>query len=203
MKKILLVGAVALCGLVNAQMTKGNWVVSGSTNIAFSNASSKIKFDGNSVDGPKINTFMVTPSVGYFVTDNIAVGMDLSFISVTQKDNDGDKSTNNTVSVMPTGTYYFKGATNVVPYAGAGVGYASVTNKYTSGNSDVKLTSDGLAWKAKGGIVYLLTPSIGLDFGLSYHAFSTKQDIDYGVGSMKVTENTNTFGVNAGISVFL
>lgn len=200
---MFLLCAVALCGVVNAQMSKGNWVVSGSTTVSFSNASSKFKYDGNSTDGPKISTFMVAPSVGYFVTDNIAVGMDLTFISVSDKDVDGDKTTSNTTSIMPMGTYYFKGDTNLVPYAGVGVGYASFSNKFTSSNFDYKTTSDGLSWKAKGGIVYLLTPSIGLDFGLSYQGFSAKQDVDTGIGTVSVTENVNTLGVFAGISVFL
>lgn len=199
MKKILLIGAVALCGALNAQMTKGSWVVGGSTNLNFSNTTNKIKFDGTSVDGPKLSTFTFTPSAGYFVMDKLAVGMDLSFISATQNDKESDiKSTTSTVSVMPTGTYYFKSASNIVPYLGAGVGYASITEKYTSGSVDEKDTSDGLAWKAKGGVVYLITPSIGVDLGLGYNAFSTKQEIM----GYKITQNINTFGVNAGFSIF-
>ena len=194
MKKILLIGAVVLSGALSAQMTKGSWVVGGSTNLNFSNTSSKLKYDGVSMDGPKISTLNFSPSFGYFVMDKLAIGLDVGFVSITAKLDDY-KDTTSVISFMPTGTYYFKGASNIVPYLGAGVGYASTKEKEVMpGYPDEEYTSDGLAWKAKGGMVYLITPSIGVDLGLSYGSFSSKDD--------GLTDTNSTFGLNAGFSFF-
>ncbi|MEG0762171.1 MAG: porin family protein, partial [Chryseobacterium sp.] len=65
MKKLLLAGAVALFGLSNAQMTKGDWVISGNTGAGFNSMSTKYKAEGESEDGPKVSSFSVSPSVGY------------------------------------------------------------------------------------------------------------------------------------------
>lgn len=46
MKKLLLVGAVALFGALNAQMEKGSWIVSGKTGIDFSSATTKYTAEG-------------------------------------------------------------------------------------------------------------------------------------------------------------
>ncbi len=194
MKKLLVLGAVALFGLSNAQTEKGSWVIGGSTTLGFNNVNTKVKYNGNSVDGPKVSTFNITPSVGYFVANNIAVGLDLGYTSMTTKQTvlgTEYKTTNSIFKVMPTATYYFKtGDSKLLPYLGAGIGYASNTEK----EDNHSYTYDGLAWKVKGGITYLVTPQVGIDLGLAYDQFSNKDN--------NVTTNVNTFGVNAGFSFF-
>lgn len=209
MKKLLVLGAVALFGAMNAQTEKGSWVVGGSTTLGFNSANTKYKNDGNSVDGPKVSTFNVTPSVGYFVIDKLAIGLDLGYTSLTTKvenefmgTNYSSKSTISTFSILPTATYYFKSDSKVLPYLGVGAGYSTSKEKFTqngSGSNNYEDTLNGFAWKGKGGIVFLVTPSIGLDLGVSYMGTNQKYDGD----NSDVKVKTNTFGVNAGISVFL
>ncbi|KMQ67265.1 membrane protein [Chryseobacterium sp. FH2] len=205
MKKLLLAGAVALFGLSNAQMSKGDWVISGNTGLGFNTQSSKVKVNGESEDGPKISNFSITPSVGYFVIDGLAVGIDLGFNSNTLKQ-DGDKVTNSTFSVMPTATYYFQTGSKFIPFVGAGIGYASNKTKYSFANSiidpllfDGDTTTDGLAWKAKAGVTYLATQSLGINLGLGFDQFYTK-DTYY---NTEVKTTTSNFGVNVGFSYFI
>lgn len=198
MKKIFAVAAFALFGLMNAQTEKGSWVIGGSTNLGFNSVTTKYSVENESETSPATNTFSFTPTVGYFVMDNLAVGIDLGLLNVSTKDDDY-KETSNTFSVMPTGTYYFKATPSLRPYVGAGVGYA--TTKYTEKFANISESEDydGLAWKAKGGFVYLLNQNIGIDLGLGYSQFTNKEtvsDIDY-----KTT--AGTFGVNVGFSLFL
>lgn len=198
MKKLLLAGAVALFGLSNAQMIKGDWVISGNTGIGFNSINTKTKVAGESFDGTKVSTFSVTPSVGYFVIDKLAVGIDLGFTSITTKD-DGDKTTLSNFSVMPTATYYFANSSKLVPFLGAGIGYASNKTKETyTGGSD-EYTADGLAWKIKGGVTYMATQSLGINLGVSFDQFSNKETY---LGT-EFKNNVNTFGVNVGFSYFI
>ncbi|GAA4166380.1 hypothetical protein GCM10022217_40050 [Chryseobacterium ginsenosidimutans] len=205
MKKLLLAGAIALFGLSNAQMTKGDWVISGNTGLGFNATSSKIKANGQSEDGPKISSFSVTPSVGYFVIDGLAVGIDLGFDSRTTKQ-DGDKVTVSTFSVMPTATYYFQTGSKFFPFVGAGVGYASSKTKYSLSNSimdpilfEGDSTTDGLAWKAKAGVTYMATQSLGINLGVGFDQFYNK-DTYFGT---EVKTTTSNFGVNVGFSYFI
>ncbi|MCQ4141981.1 MULTISPECIES: OmpW family outer membrane protein [Chryseobacterium] len=198
MKKLLLAGAVALFGLSNAQMTKGDWVISGNTGIGFNNMETKTKVNGQTFDGTKVSTFAVTPSVGYFVIDKLAVGIDLGFTSVTTKDN-GDKNTVSSFSVMPTATYYFANSSKVVPFLGAGIGYASSKTKETISGTSTDFTADGLAWKVKGGVTYMATQSLGINLGVSFDQFSNKETY-FGT---EFKNRVNTFGVNVGFSYFI
>ncbi|AZA83866.1 hypothetical protein C1637_13460 [Chryseobacterium lactis] len=205
MKKLLLAGAIALFGLSNAQMTKGDWVISGNTGMGFNNTTTTVKVAGKSIDGPKTNTFSVSPSVGYFVIDKLAVGIELGYMTTTTK-YQGTKSTSSNFSVMPTATYYFTNSTKFVPFLGAGIGYASNTTKFNTDSVyagdpllQTDTTTDGLAWKVKGGVTYMATSSLGINLGLSYDQFSNKETIL----NTEVKTNVKTFGVNVGFSYFI
>lgn len=198
MKKLLLAGAVALFGLSNAQMTKGDWVFSGNTGLGFNSIDTKTKVEGQTYDGAKVSTFSVTPSVGYFVIDKLAVGIDLGFTSITTKE-EGDKSTISNFSVMPTATYYFTNSSKLVPFLGAGVGYASGKTKETYSNVSQEFTTNGLAWKVKGGVTYMATQSLGINLGVSFDQFANKETY-FGT---EYKNTVNTFGVNVGFSYFL
>ncbi|MEC5158140.1 OmpW family outer membrane protein [Chryseobacterium sp. MP_3.2] len=196
MKKMFLVGAVALFATMNAQTEKGSWVVGGSTTLGFNSVSTKYSAGNNSESDPKISTFTITPSVGYFVIDKLAVGLDLGYTSISTKD-DNENVSVSTTSVLPTATYYFKSASNLIPYLGAGIGYASQKTEY--GSED--LTLDGFAWKAKGGLVYLINQNVGVDLGLGYNQFVNTQDETEFSTEYKTT--TSTLGVNVGFTLFL
>lgn len=198
MKKLLLAGAVALFGLSNAQMTKGDWVFSGNTGLGFNSIDTNTKVEGQTYDGAKVSTFSVTPSVGYFVIDKLAVGIDLGFTNLTTKE-DGDKTTISSFSVMPTATYYFANSSKLVPFLGAGIGYASNKTKETFAGTSTEYTADGLAWKVKGGVTYMATQSLGINLGVSFDQFANKET--YFATEYKNT--VNTFGVNVGFSYFI
>lgn len=197
MKKLLLVGAVALFATMNAQTEKGSWVVGGSTNLGFNNVTTKYSAGNESQTEPSVNTFGFSPSVGYFIQDKIALGVDLGFQSMSQKDGNS-KYTVSTLSIMPTGTYYFRSASNVIPYLGAGIGYAStkVTEKYN--NETDTYDTNGLAWKVKGGIVYLINSNVGVDLGVGYNQFTDKETVN----GTDFKTTIGNLGVNLGLSVF-
>ncbi|WP_395761872.1 OmpW family outer membrane protein [Elizabethkingia anophelis] len=196
MKKKLLISACALLTLgVCAQTKKGNWVVSGSTTLGFDNTNTKFKSGNITVSGPKTNKFTITPSAGYFVMDNLSIAADLEFTSKSTKENNGTyKDTTNSFAISPTATYYFTDNKTVKPYIGAGIGYVSITDTQEYRGRSDEDTTNGLAWKVKGGIAYFIRHNVAADLGISYSQFSSKED--------GITTNVNNFGVGIGISVF-
>lgn len=192
MKKILLLLTLA-AGLnvaANAQTEKGKWLVSGASNIGFNSVSTKFKADGMSVDGPKVNTFNISPSVGYFVVDNLSVGLSLGYTNTSTKDEDGEKASSSTFTFLPSLTYFFTKNTTVKPYLGAGAGYASFKEKYGS----VAETNGGFAWEVQGGLAYFVNQKAAINFGLGYGEVSVEQS--------GFTVNANTFGAKIGFSLF-
>lgn len=198
MRKLILAGALAAFGAMNAQTERGSWVVSGSTGIGFNNMTTSAKSGGIKSEGEKVSTFTITPSVGYFVTDGLAIGLDLSYSAITTKYSNS-KTTVSTFGILPSATYYFKTASAVIPYLGAGLGYANMGNKMTENGRTDDYSQSGLAWKAKGGLVYMITPSVGLDVGVGYSQFSSKYQPLY---SQEMKMTIGTLSVNGGLSIF-
>ncbi|MCQ4034479.1 porin family protein [Kaistella montana] len=188
MKKLLLVGALALFAAVNAQTEKGNWMVSGKSEIAFNSTNAKVKFQGNEVSDVKTSTFAFTPAASYFVINNLAVGLGLSYNHSKTGDSKSD-----TFTVIPQTTYFFPVAGEVKPYVEAGIGYA--TNKTTEGGEDFKL--NGLAYGFGAGVAYFVTPNVAFNLGLNYTAANLKYSENNDLES-----NTNNLGAGVGISVF-
>lgn len=212
MKKLLLTASLAFFGIISAQTEKGSFIISGKTGLGFTSNTVKYKYDGQTNDGPKTNTFNISPSIGYFLVDNFALGIACDYKSTTAKQNiemldpmiTGEftteyiKTTQTIVSVVPNATYFFsKGKTR--PYLGAGLGLGSAKNKsnFTSDDafSNTENNKTGLVWTASGGLMFLITPTIGLDLGLGYANYSFKEN--------DVKTSSGAFGANAGISVFL
>jgi outer membrane protein len=206
MKKTILV-AIALFafGFANAQTEEGTWTIGGSTSLGFSSSSSKLKsgVGGDSFDGPKVTNFNIKPSVGYFVVENLQLGLALGYDTkkVTSKsifDSRTSKATQNQFSLIPQATYYF-GKSNVKPFLNAGVGYGSLSGSDEATTSDGFITeeysSSGLAWGINGGVSYFVGKSVSFDLSLGYQSLNLS-DKD----NNKTT--TSSFVSNVGVSVY-
>lgn len=137
MKKIIL-AAIAVMGFTfaNAQTTgfsKGSTFISGAVSIS-----------SDKTGDAKTNGFEIEPRVGYFVSENIALGGKLGFSS--DKFESGAKE--NAFTVGAFGRYYFTPASQFSVFAQLGVDYTSHKLK----PSDVKSNEFG----------------VGLGLGLSY-----------------------------------
>lgn len=187
MKKTTLIASLIFATTLNAQTeptnlptAKGNWIIGGSTNLGFSSNKSTSKTDNYSADGQKITNFNITPSVGYFVMDNLAVGINLGY--EVQKYDSYQNAQNSTFSVIPSLTYFIEADSKAFPYVSAGAGYAFFNTKSDTNPGD---KTNFFAWGAKAGLAYFITPSIAIDLGLTYQQLSTKYNAHDGIPESK------------------
>ena len=201
MKKLFITLGAAIALLVsttiiaNAQTQKGNWEIGGSSKIGFNTVSTKYKSNGITVDGETINSFNITPNIGYFIKNNLNLGLSLGVNSSMTKDTNGDKLTVSSVIISPYLFYYFTDNKTVKPFLGARAGYASITNKLNS----IGQTNGGFAWEVDGGLSYFVSPSIALDMGLGYGQLLFTETLS----GLDIKTNHSTFGAQLGISFFI
>lgn len=217
MKKISLFIALVSFGTITAQTEKGTFIISGQTGIGFNSTTVKYEYAGQTSDGPKTNAFNISPSVGFFIIDNLAISIELDYKTATTKQQIlipsntvgagfipiDSKSKETTLSIVPTVTYFFsKGKAR--PYINAGMGFANINqeiNSYGSIEGDgefissSKINNDGLVWGAGGGLAYFITNTISFDIGLAYAKYTYEEE--------DVKVKTGALGANIGISVFL
>ncbi len=159
MKKIILtVAAVFAFGFANAQdketssegFTKGNVMLSGSAG-----------FGSETTGEIKESTFNFSPRVGFFVSNNIAVGIALGFEGTKTEDFDGPtfvEQTNSEFSIGAFGRYYFTPASKFSVFGELGF-------NVVSGKTEVDETLGGttISYEAKNNGF-----NIGLGAGVNY-----------------------------------
>ena len=190
---------VSIAGNINTNTKQGNIVVSGSTGIIAGFYNYKDVYDGETYDKYSMNTISLSPSFGYFIMDDLAVGLASTISLNTYKDEDGDKSNQTTYMVIPTAIYYFNVEGNVKPLVQAGVGFGGGSYKYIpkSGN-DSKSSSFGPVFNFGTGAAYFVNDNISINFGLSYTIANFTDSDDN-----KYKTKQGNFGVNIGIAVYL
>ena len=153
-----------------AQPSQGSIMIGGSAG-----------FNSRSYDGDTYTYIYLLPEVGYFVTDQIAVGalLNLEFFG-----GDGDGSW---IGIGPFGRYYFNNSGPARFFGQAGIEFYNID---FGGNSD-SFTNFGFNIGA--GVDYFLNESVALEALLNFNS-NKDQDDD---------ESEKNIGLNIGVSVFI
>lgn len=181
-----------------AQTQKGNIVLSGGTGLQFISSNVKYIYDGKTDGEYRTSSLSFTPSIAYFIADDLAIGLSSVFSVTTHKQEDGDKNISNSITILPTVLYYFPIEGKIRPIAQIAAGLYSQTHKYIpKSGSDNKSSASGIALNVGGGIAYFIKENISLNFGLSYTMVNLTESDDN-----KVKMKQGNFGSNVGISVY-
>lgn len=189
MKKLLL-SAIAVFAFTaaNAQenlFAKGDVFLSGTVNVG------STKQGDNSTTG-----FTFSPKAGYFVTENIAVGLGVDFYSNKNDNGAGSVDKDNNFGANVFGRYYFTPASQFSVFGQLGFGISSEKNtqEVTVGNTTVSTDTkyNGFNVALAPGINYAISKHFSLEAAwgvLGYN--SRKLDADGAKAA-----NTFNFGVN-------
>lgn len=185
MKKIILtVAAVFAFGFANAQdkkessegFSKGDVFVTGAIGI-----------DSEKTGDNKSNGFALMPQVGFFVSENIAVGAKVGFGSMKEEDKVGTTVVTTSDLSYTTfgafGRYYFTPASKFSLFANLGVDFTGAKNNLNDAKSkqlDVTLGA---------GLNYFVSSNFSIEAGVGALSYSSNDNGGNGA------EKTNTFGL--------
>ena len=191
MKKVLL-SAVALLafGFANAQeeekgnggFAKGDVFVSGA-----------VTFGSSKTGDFKVNAFEIAPKVGYFVTENIAVGASVGLQSLKFDDGSAD-ATNSGLGLGAFGRYYFTPANKFSLFAELGIDYTSFDEEFDAESGTVyasSFESKELGFGLGAGMNYFVSSNFSIEAGVAVLGYSSN---DNGGGSGVDKTNTFSFG---------
>ena len=191
MKKVLL-SAVALLafGFANAQeeekgnggFAKGDVFVSGA-----------VTFGSSKTGDFKVNAFEIAPKVGYFVTENIAVGASVGLQSL-KFDNGSADATNSGLGLGAFGRYYFTPANKFSLFAELGIDYTSFDEEFDAESGTVygsSFESKELGFGLGAGMNYFVSSNFSIEAGVAVLGYSSN---DNGGGSGVDKTNNFSFG---------
>jgi len=194
MKKLFLLILIVSNTTIYSQTEKGKIVISGGTGVQFISSNLKYLYEGVTEEKLKTNSFTLLPSVGYFIIDNLAIGLAGNITSTSNKYDDGDKAVSTSILLFPVAIYYIPVDGDIKPIVQVGAGIASMTQKYTD---EDKNSAFGFGFNFGAGIAYFVKENIALNIGLSYTLASLK-DVDDENGKIK----EGNLGANLGFSIF-
>lgn len=189
MKKIILSAAALFAfGFANAQdatnaggkgFANGDIFISGAVGI-----------NSESTGDIKENAFTIAPSVGFFVSDNIAVGGRIGYTSLKSEEPGVDDITESELAIGAFGRYYATPASDFSLFAELGVEYASA--KVEQGPAELTVNGFGVALAP--GISYFVGSNWAIEASIAALSYSSvKPDVDG-------AEATNNFGLNVDFS---
>ncbi|TNE31506.1 MAG: porin family protein [Bacteroidetes bacterium] len=202
MKKALLTAGLALFGLsASAQWNEGSIMATG--NLGFSTGGTTDEAGNNSTEVFSNSGFNIGITGGYFIQDNLAVGVGLGFInnSMTIEQTETD-ITSNTLTYGVFGRYYVPYNDKFSMYGQLSIGLASGTETEKDNINDITTEANVSAFNAGLGIglTYFVNDMFFLDasYGfLGYNSSSTTQDPG---GNNETTRTVSNFGLDLDLS---
>jgi hypothetical protein len=135
------------------------------------------------------NVLSIMPYVGYFIADNIELGMNPFGFQRLWRSN----SSTTVITILLSPAYNFNMDGSVFPFIEAQVGYRADISS-SSGTSSH--TSDGFSWGGRAGIKYAIVSHGLLNLAMQYQQFRYKS------GASTSQDGSNNFTLSAGFTVW-
>lgn len=169
MKKLFF-AAVAVLGFTATQAQEGNSTGGFAKGDTFITGAFTISSDKTGDD--KSSGFEIAPQVGYFVSDNIAIGAKIGYESSSAESSGVDTEDLAGFKVGAFGRYYFTPANQFSLFGQLGVDYASEEDKL----ANYKVNDFGVALGA--GLNYFVSSNFSIEAGVGVLGYnSSKPDV--------------------------
>ena len=178
MKKLLMIAAFAGAAFTSsAQFAKGDMFASGS-----------VGYSSSSQGDLKSTTMLVSPGVGYFLTSNLSLGLELGVGSQSSENASVKTDNQSSMTAGVHARYYFTPANKFSFFGNMGVDYMSANDKIDK----VKTTGFGLS--VSPAISYFVSDKIAMEASFGSIGYNSMKTDIAGAKAM------NTLNVNLDLS---
>ena len=204
-KHILPIAFLLSASTLPAQYTaQGNFMM-GST-LGFSAATSTITQDKGSGDvakeNPTYTQFSIAPSIGYFLIDNLAlgIGLDYTFNQVKNK----NQATNKDSDLLfgPFARYYLPMTVDMSFFLVANFGCGNSTDDQDVGGVQQNISTNIFAVGVGPGFTIFSSNAVGIETLVRYNYARSDFDTNIGAVKAKTTASTNQFDFSVGFRFY-
>ncbi len=201
---IMVFGILSPFILRGQMLDQGNFLI-GAT-LGFSSADSKISQTIGSVDaegkGPSSLQVSFAPNIGYFVADNIAVGIGMSYTFSSLKEPNEDHTDDADLLFGPFGRYYFPLENNMAAFLSADFAFGNSSDEQFVGQTKQSIRTNIFAVGVGPGFTIYSDSGIGIEALFKYNFARSRFNTDLdGINSETITK-TNQFDISLGIQFY-
>jgi len=217
MKKVILLAGI-LCVLnltmLKAQTEQGTFFLGLSSSIGLSGpstdlmslefSSSKEKSDKSGTNEPtptKTSSFNLSPKVGYFIKNNLAVGLDVSMALYHSSQLSADYNSNNHITLFGAGPFvrYYIPTGKILPFIELGGSLGLTNNKYEYFNNTDEYKQSISMLEGGVGVAVPLGERVSFDGMLDYRSITIKNTKNNPNNDRTVM---GTIGLKVGFTIF-
>jgi opacity protein-like surface antigen len=173
--------------------------------LGISFTTSKSKEDG--VEDPqstKSTTIGLNANASYFVIDNLSAGINLSFLTQTQKEEGGVENNDYKTTIFMAGPelrYFIPASAKTKVWVGAGGSFGSAKSEFNGNNDNDPTKLSRLGGGA--GLAFFPNSNFSIDLGLGYSVFTSKYEYTNFLNEVtKYEDTTGGITFDVGFSVY-
>jgi outer membrane protein len=198
---------ILLSALAFGQLEKGKCFLQGSSSMGFSSEKYTYISGGTSTESSKTTHFGFRPKAGYFIIDNLPVGLNLSISTYKTKSIGSDnESVSTDITFGPFARYYIK-LDKLMPMAELYMSFGASKSKSTYSGSTSEKKYGVVEYGIGAGASYFITDQIAFDMLIGYSSdkYNLKSETSPGgVKSMSAEDSSDKYtgiGINLGVVV--
>lgn len=209
---ILLAGAVFVAPVSGQISDGGNFMIG--TSLGFSTSSSEVEVKNNGSatrgQGTEATQFNIAPKIGYFITNNWALGIGLDYTlsrvrepeNVLNPDTDFDTSYDSDLLFGPFTRFYFPVGLDKALFLEGTFGFGSSSNEINI-NGDPQTTNNNvLAMGIGPGFTIYSQDAIGIEALVKYNWAYSQSSIDFQETVSETTNITNALDFSVGLQIY-
>lgn len=203
---ITIIFILSIAAMAFGQVTdQGNFLL-GST-IGFSTANSKVtQMVGDAglanEERPSSVQLNVAPKIGYFLADNIALGIGVDYTLNTIREAGEEKVKDSDLLFGPFARYYYPVGEDMAFLIEAGFGFGNATDILDIAGSQQRITTNIFAFGIGPGFTVVSSESIGLEASVKYNYARSSFDTEIGGIRQETITDTNQFDFSVGIQFY-
>lgn len=192
--------------VVFGQLEKGNIFIQGSSSIGFNTQKDTYTHAGTSTEASKSTNFNFSPKAGYFIIDNLPVGLAINFDTYKSKATNSDNEYSSLdFTIGPFARFYFAPQDKLKPMAEAYVGFGSSKSKSKSSSYTSETKYGVFKFGVGAGASYFVTDHVAFDLLIGYSSITDKLKSETSPAKSTTAEDTSYkytgIGINIGVVV--
>ncbi|MDX2135704.1 MAG: hypothetical protein SFV52_13000 [Saprospiraceae bacterium] len=170
--------------------------------VGFATANSKVTTNDVEEEGLTAQQLNIAPAIGYFVIDNLALGLGVDWTLNNVTEPNDDETDDSNVLFGPFIRYYFPLGENVAAFGVANFGFGNSSNTAVVGGISEEINTNLFAFGVGPGLTVYTKGGFGIEAIFKYNYAQSEFDTEINQIKASTETRTNQFAISLGMQYY-